>query len=93
MEIKKASLPAGILREVRFAEDRETLQSGDLVVLASDGVFDADKGKLTRSLPALREKPCPAAAERLLELAAKPGAHRRDDMTVLVFRLRRSRKK
>ena len=92
-EVRRASLPAGILREVRFAEDRETLQSGDLVVLASDGVFDADKGKLTRSLPALREKPCPAAAERLLELAAKPGAHRRDDMTVLVFRLRRSRKK
>lgn len=92
-EIRRASLPAGILRETRFAKETAVLKGGDMVVLASDGVFDADKGKLMRSLPALRDKPCPAVAERLLELAAGRGAGRRDDMTVLVFRLRRSRGK
>lgn len=89
-EIKRASLPAGILKEARFAVAEGKLLDGDVAVLASDGAFDADEGALRRSLPALREKPCDKIAERLLEVATQKKVPHRDDITVLVLRIRKN---
>ena len=63
---------------------------GDIAVLASDGAFDADEGALRRALPALREKPCDKIAERLLEIALQKKTPHRDDITVLVLRMRKN---
>ena len=89
-EIKRASLPAGILKEARFAVAEGKLLDGDIAVLASDGAFDADEGALRRALPALREKPCDKIAERLLEIALQKKMPHRDDITVLVLRMRKN---
>lgn len=91
IEIKKSSLPAGILREVRFASAQGQLQAGDLVVLASDGVFDCAEAPFRRALSTIHDEPCSIAAKRLAEAARKKnsGAHG-DDITVIALRLERN---
>lgn len=91
IEIKKSSLPAGILREVRFASAQGQLQTGDLVILASDGVFDCAEAPFKRALGTIHSEPCSIAAKRLAEAARKKnsGTHG-DDITVLALRIERN---
>ncbi len=88
MEIKKASLPAGILREVRFACAEGQLLAGDLVILASDGVFDRAEAPFKRALGSVRGEPCSAVAKKLADAAKKKnsGTHG-DDVTVIALRI------
>lgn len=88
MEIKKASLPAGILKEVRFASAEGQLAADDLVILASDGVFDSAEAPFKRALAGVRGEPCSAVAKKLADAAKKKnrGIHS-DDITVIALRI------
>lgn len=88
MEIKKSSLPAGILREVRFACAGGQLMSEDLVILASDGVFDSAEAPFKRALAGIRGETCSAVAKRLAEAARKKNnSTHGDDVTVIALRI------
>lgn len=88
MEIKKASLPAGILREVRFACVEGQLLADDLIILASDGVFDHAEVPFKRALNSVHGEPCSTVVKKLAEAAKKKnnGIHG-DDITVLALRI------
>lgn len=91
LEIKRASLPAGILREVRFAETEGQLLEGDVVVLASDGAFDYAERAVKKALATVqKEEPCSAFAKRLADTAKKQNSSPRcDDVTVIALRIRK----
>lgn len=90
LEIKRASLPAGILREVRFASTEGELLDGDLVILASDGAFDYAESAFKRALSAVRGESCAVIARRLAEACKKRNSSpRSDDITVIVLRIRK----
>lgn len=90
-EIKRASLPAGILKEARFATVEGALADGDLVVLASDGAFDGDDAVFRRILAAAEEKPCAEIAKSLADAAAaRTASAHRDDITVIAVRIRKN---
>lgn len=93
MEIKKASLPAGILREVRFACAEGQLLAEDLVILASDGVFDRAETPFKRVLGSVQNEPCSAVVKKLADTAKKKncGTHT-DDITVIALRIERNTK-
>lgn len=91
MEIKKSSLPAGILREVRFACAEGQLAAEDLVILASDGVFDCAEAPFKRALSRVHGEPCSAVAKRLAESARKKNSSTHaDDITVIALRVERN---
>lgn len=84
--IDKESLPLGILREVEFAQAKEQLSDGDIVIMVSDGVPDEDDW-LEKQLAACEVTDMRAFARSLL---AKSRAVRKDgddDITVLVARI------
>ncbi len=88
LEIKRASLPAGILRDVRFAVSEGQLSGGDLVVMASDGVFDCAEAPFKRALAALGGESCAAAAQKLAQSAKKKNASPHcDDITVIALKI------
>lgn len=91
LEIKRASLPAGILREVRFAETEGQLLEGDVVVLASDGAFDYAEKAFKKALAAVKkEESCSAFAKRLANTAKKQNSSPRcDDITVIALKIRK----
>lgn len=90
LEIKRASLPAGILRDVRFASAEGELLDGDLVVLASDGAFDYAEDAFKRALYAIHGESCAVIARRLAEASKKRNrSPRSDDITVIVLRIRK----
>lgn len=87
--IKNASLPVGMLQTVDKAVYRERLQPGDMVIMASDGLLDADSKTDLEWLVALLEDSAitdaQAMAEYLLGRAvAISGGRLRDDITILV---------
>ncbi len=90
LEIKRASLPAGILRDVQFASTEGDLLDGDLVVLASDGAFDYAETAFKRALGAVHGESCAVIARRLAQAAKKKNSSpRSDDITVIVLRIRK----
>lgn len=90
MEIKRAALPVGILRDVRFGCCTGTLQPGDLVVLASDGVFDYAEQPFKKAVCNLNlHTDCATIAKLLAEtVKQKNAAPRSDDITVIALKIR-----
>ncbi|EAX47244.1 serine phosphatase [Thermosinus carboxydivorans Nor1] len=92
--IKSASLPVGILSQIEFDPVKAQLASGDIIVMASDGVADApyrgpDKENwvanfLRRTASADPQEIADKLLHQALELS---GAKLRDDMTVLVAKI------
>lgn len=88
--IEGGSLPLGIFQSVQLQQNRFRLQSGDIVILMSDGVLDAFgdceyENAMERAISELEEENPGVIAERLLQLAIRVGkGHIRDDMTILV---------
>lgn len=84
------SMPLGILEEIKPATSTETLESGDVVFLASDGVTDSfhDRDEMLEfvsSIDCVNPQEC---AGILLDRAlANYGGSSRDDMTVLTMRV------
>ena len=81
-------LPLGVLEGVEPGKEEVQLRPDDVIVIASDGVMEAQEGALEA---ALEDRPLPAPgelAERLLRTAEATGAAgRRDDMTVICLRM------
>lgn len=90
MEIKRAALPVGILREVRFGCCTGKLQEGDLVIMASDGAFDYAEQPFKKAVGNINlQKDCTEIAEQLAKVAKqKTNAPRSDDITVIALRIR-----
>ena len=80
------SLPIGILDQVRPATLRRTLNEGDLIVMASDGVA-GDGEWLEEALPALAGLQPDELVRRIMEMAQARGTAP-DDMTVLATTIR-----
>lgn len=96
--IRPSSLPAGVLAEARPEVQNVQLASGSYVVLVSDGVLDAlpfyDKElQFAKILEELKGENPKIMAEKLMdEVLFYPRDKYRDDMTILVLGVWRSRK-
>lgn len=90
--LEAPSLPAGILREVRFSRLNETLEDGDLAVLVSDGAVAGGSEWLLKELEAWRGDSPQQLAEELTEKAVKNRQDGRDDdITIAVLLLQEYR--
>lgn len=82
---EKPSLPAGILREVKFAESEIYLKEGDIIVMVSDGALSGGSDWITREIENFKDGSAAALAAKIAE-----GAKRRnenlhsDDITAAV---------
>ncbi len=90
--IKNASLPVGMLQTVDKAIYNAQLEAGDMVIMASDGLLDADSQTDLDWLVGLLEdnsiEDAQVMAEFLLGKAvALSGGRLKDDITVLVARV------
>lgn len=89
-ELTGDALPLGILEEVDARSNLIRLQSGDELVLMTDGVEDAfrDKSALEDAIrEAMSEATLQAAADRMLKTAREAcGGGRQDDMSVVILR-------
>ncbi len=89
--IKGGSLPLGIFQTVQLQKDSIALESGDYIVMMSDGVLEAlvereYEEAIVNILCDLGEQNPKMIAEKLLQMAICAGqGHIRDDMTVLVI--------
>ncbi|MCL6517382.1 stage II sporulation protein E [Alicyclobacillus sp.] len=89
--IRGDSIPIGILRDIEVQSIVEQLQAGDILILVSDGVYDAphrtyDQDEwLKRQIAQLETSDPQAIADTLLECAVRFNhGEIRDDMTVMV---------
>lgn len=95
--VSSPALPAGILPEVEIERQERTLLPGDIVVLVSDGIWDAATGSEDKDrwiLSHLRresETNPETIAEGLLAKALEIMPDNGDDMTVLVARVESER--
>jgi len=82
--VELSALPAGILREIRPAQHRAMLESGDILVLVSDGVLCGQEDWLCAEIEPW-EGAMQALAERLATLAVqkRQSSEREDDLTVV----------
>ncbi|GGJ08997.1 stage II sporulation protein E [Alicyclobacillus cellulosilyticus] len=94
--ITGSSIPIGILQDIDVQAIEEQLQDGDLLILMSDGVFDApqqlyDKEEwFTRQIQKLETDDPQAVADTLLECAVEmANGQIQDDMTIVVARVKR----
>lgn len=90
-QIDGAGMPLGLLRTMEIEPVRHTLESGDYVILVTDGVLDAldsEDGwaeQIRRSTAGLEDAGPGELAEAIIRAAlCAAGGHVRDDMTVLV---------
>lgn len=89
-KIGAGSLPFGILEEMLPAVYRAELEVGDVIVMFSDGVADAEneeeilRGQLVSMITG---KNVQEAAENLLALAVAARGGKKDDMTAIVTRV------
>lgn len=96
--INSQSLPVGILKDVDFNIYEEYLEDGDILIMMSDGVLEANKsigniekwmGDVIRSIDSINPR---TIADRILEISEKASQHQiKDDMTVLVTKVWRNR--
>lgn len=84
--VKPGSLPIGIVDEVRPVSIRRTLQTGDLIVMMSDGVSEAVGDGVSQWFADIPQEDAQEAADAIL-LKACGGMLPRDDMTVIVGRV------
>ena len=92
--IEQTSLPVGILKEVRFAEYRDRLTDGDVLLLVSDGVYLGGSGWVEELLAAYPEKrpPQELAQAVVAEARRHAPAGREDDMTAVVVQVEEIRR-
>lgn len=92
MEVKKASLPAGILRDVSFATAEGLLQEGDLVLLGTDGAFEDAPQAVKHALAQVQPQDSSAAIAEKVARAAKTQstAGRCDDITVIALKIKKN---
>ena len=95
--VELSALPAGILRDIRPAQHRAVLESGDILVLISDGVLCGQEDWLCAEIEPWQGS-MQALAEHLATLAVQRrengpygslgcGIEREDDLTVICARL------
>lgn len=88
--IEGEALPLGIVNESQAKDQKIILDSGDFVVLATDGIsdsFDSDES-FGNFLCSLREKNPQTLSDKILEKALKNNQNiPKDDMTVLVVKI------
>ena len=100
IQIDANSLPIGIIEHVELEAITETMQPGDLLIMMSDGVFDGPKQVknsevwLQRKMKELKTDDPQEIADLLLEevIRSDMGVIR-DDMTVVVAKVKRHRPK
>ncbi|KEO83405.1 stage II sporulation protein E [Tumebacillus flagellatus] len=92
--ISGENIPIGILQEIDIQTVEEELQEGDLLILMSDGIFDAPKhtddkeGWLKKKIEDFESNDPQEIADMLVELAVRINHGKIiDDMTVLVARV------
>lgn len=95
-KIKGAALPVGIIPKLRLTHISAVLKEGDLIVMVSDGITDADRNDLearwlcsclsekiySADFDAGRMSARQIAADILAEAEARYGGRERDDLTV-----------
>lgn len=88
-EIRRSSLPAGILREAVFSKSEGKLESGDLLIMCSDGAFDISKNVLREALQKTDRTERTETVSQKLATAARAACEgaRCDDISVLAFRI------
>ncbi len=87
-EIRRASMPIGILNEVNFSKTDENMEQGDIALLASDGAFEHSEAVVKNSLAIAVDEKIEEIAERSAAGAKKAGKGKRnDDITVIAVRL------
>jgi len=98
--IKASSLPVGIIEDVEVTSLNGTLEPEDVLVMVTDGVLDAYRGAedreewFARTLLEVKDLPPRDMAELILKLVqtGAGGASRvKDDMTVVVARLKKQK--
>ena len=91
--LERSSLPVGILRDIRFETQGDTLTAGDVVLLVSDGVYAGGIGWVEQALK--RFDPAKTSLQSLTEELAvtarklQKSGHS-DDVTVLALRLEKT---
>lgn len=92
--LQSASLPIGILHQIEIEPIRVDLVAGDIIVMVSDGVADAQtrttekENWIANFLRRLNSTDPQVIADKVLEQAQSfAGSDRRDDMTVIVAAL------
>jgi stage II sporulation protein E len=94
LSISGANVPIGILQEIDIQTVEEELQEGDLLILMSDGIFDAPKhtddkeGWLKKRIEDFQSDDPQEIADLLVELAVRINHGKIiDDMTVMVAKV------
>lgn len=97
MKIEANNLPIGMLEEFDVEVVSEQLKSGDLLIMMSDGIFDAPKHVenkelwLKRIISEIKANDPQEIADHLLERVIRSGhGEIGDDMTVIVASIQRS---
>ena len=90
--IKSNSLPVGMLQKVEKTVAKTSIKIGDLIVLASDGLLDANSQSDLKWLSGLLENTSinepQALAEYLLDKAvALSGGKLKDDITIMTAKI------
>lgn len=91
--IQANSMPLGMLDRIDYYCERVTLDSGDMLVMVTDGVTDACAGAIEGDewllhFLASAERGDPTLAETLLNKVQKAVAGNRDDLTVVTVTLK-----
>ena len=88
--IKQESLPVGIIRNITPAHTRVGLQSGDIVLMVSDGVTSEDCGWINDELLSWSTNNMEDLAAHIASLAKLRSNHQnRDDITALAVKINR----
>lgn len=86
--IAAGALPFGILEEMKPQLTQTELKIGDVIVMFSDGVADAENDEIYSEMIRLAKgRSVQEMAERLLMMAAAARGGAKDDMTVIVGRV------
>ncbi|MDE7395124.1 MAG: SpoIIE family protein phosphatase [Clostridiales bacterium] len=84
-----ASLPMGVMEEIRVRHETKTLRAGDDVIMATDGITDAlgSDDDFLQAARALSTEPQRAANELLAAATSAQNGKLKDDATVLCTRI------
>ena len=86
--VEEQSLPIGIIRDICFAHKRTRLQSGDIVLLVSDGVTAGDCGWVNDELLAWSTNKMNDLASHIASLAKlRSSKDNEDDITVVALKV------
>jgi len=86
--IRSSSLPIGMLNNVDLEVTERELRNGDIILMATDGVTDAEESWLKPVLKSLKYGNPQDIADHIVgEAVKRNGGKTKDDMTVLVARV------